>query len=172
MLHSLLPKTLHRYCHFCCTLNCQKLCILIYRLHRVALHRRSYKKHGYTTDRNHEPPHHRHFRERLTWNPDDYLSRAEKYGVATREYFQKVMDSKLIIDQSYQACQGLLRLASLYPDRIEAACQRGLKGHRFNYMAIKNILDNKMDMLEKDDRHTAGYSIPLHRNIRGADEYK
>ena len=32
MLHSLLPKTLHRYCHFCCTLNCQKLCILIYRL--------------------------------------------------------------------------------------------------------------------------------------------
>lgn len=139
---------------------------------RVALHRRSYKKHGYTTDRNHEPPHHRHFRERLAWNPDDYLSRAEKYGVATREYFQKVMDSKLIIDQSYQACQGLLRLASLYPDRIEAACQRGLKGHRFNYMAIKNILDNKMDMLEKDDRHTAGYSIPLHRNIRGADEYK
>ncbi|MGJ1335951.1 hypothetical protein, partial [Sphingobacterium siyangense] len=32
---SLLPKTLHRYCHFCCTLNCQKLCILIYRLQRV-----------------------------------------------------------------------------------------------------------------------------------------
>lgn len=82
------------------------------------------------------------------------------------------MDSKLIIDQSYQACQGLLRLASLYPDRIEAACQRGLKGYRFNYMAIKNILDNKMDMLEKEDRPTAGYSIPLHRNIRGADEYK
>ena len=37
MLHSLLPKTLHRYCHFCCTLNCQKLCILIYRLHGTYL---------------------------------------------------------------------------------------------------------------------------------------
>src|SRR5690606_23636919 len=42
MLHSLLPKTLHRYCHFCCTLNCQKLCILIYRLHYPWLRPRSF----------------------------------------------------------------------------------------------------------------------------------
>lgn len=47
------------------------------------------------------------------------------YGPATKDYFQKVMDSKLIIDQTHQACQGLLRLASLYPDRIENACRRG-----------------------------------------------
>src|SRR5690606_26002192 len=32
MLHSLLPKTLHHSCHFCCTHNYQKLCILNYRL--------------------------------------------------------------------------------------------------------------------------------------------
>jgi len=32
MLHSLLPKMLHHSCHFCCTHNYQKLCILNYRL--------------------------------------------------------------------------------------------------------------------------------------------
>jgi hypothetical protein len=95
----------------------------------------------------------------------------EKYGPATREYFQRVMDSKLIIDQSYQACQGLMRLATGYPERIEAACVRALKGQRFNYMAIKNILDNNMDLLEKKEAPKQ-YTIPLHDNIRGAGEYK
>lgn len=139
---------------------------------RIALHGRSYKKHGYTTDADHRPPNHRHMQERLAWNPDHYLFRAEKYGPSTREYFQKVMDSKLIIDQSYQACLGLLRLASLYPERIEAACRRALKGQRFNYMSVKNIIDNKMDLLEKGDTTCGQYTIPLHDNIRGADEYK
>lgn len=138
---------------------------------RIALHKRSYKKHGYTTDKDHMPENHRHMHQRLAWDPDYYLTKAEKYGSATREYFQKVMDSKLIIDQSYQACQGLLRLATIYPGRIEAACARALKGQRFNYMAIKNILDNNMDLLEKKDVPKP-YTIPLHDNIRGAEDYK
>lgn len=138
---------------------------------RIALHHRSYKKHGYSTDHEHQPEHHRRMRERKLWNPDDYLSRAEKYGLATKEYFKKVMDNKLIIDQSYQACQGLMRLASLYPNRIEAACSRALKGRRFTYMAVKDILDNRMDLLEDGQPQTT-YTIPLHHNIRGADEYK
>jgi hypothetical protein len=82
------------------------------------------------------------------------------------------MDSKLIIDQSYQSCQGLLRLATLYPNRIEVACRRALKGHRFNYMVIKNIIDNKMDLLENDNNRESQYSIPAHDNIRGAEEYR
>jgi hypothetical protein len=35
MLHSLLPKMLHHSCHFCCTHNYQKLCILNYRLQPI-----------------------------------------------------------------------------------------------------------------------------------------
>lgn len=138
---------------------------------RIALHGRSYKKHGYTTDKDHMPENHRHMRERLAWDPDYYLAKAEKHGSATRGYFQKVMDSKLIIDQSYRACQGLMRLAAICPERIESACARALKGQRFNYMAIKNILDNNMDLLEKKDAPKQ-YTIPLHDNIRGAEEYK
>jgi len=138
---------------------------------RIAIHKRSYKKHGYTTLRDHLPENHQHMRDRLAWNPDVYLSKADKYGTCTREYFQKVMDSKLIIDQAYTACQGLLRLAAAYPDRIEMACARALKGQRFNYTAIKNILDNKMDILEQQEPPKQ-YTIPLHDNIRGPEEYK
>lgn len=139
---------------------------------RIALHRRSYKKHGYSTVAEHRPPNHQHVHDRSLWSPEDYIAKAEKYGAATREYFQKVMDSKLIIDQSYQSCQGLLRLATLYPNRIEVACRRALKGHRFNYMVIKNIIDNKMDLLENDNNRESQYSIPAHDNIRGAEEYR
>ena len=39
MLHSLLPKTLHHSCHFCCTHNYQKLCILNYRLQQFGYNR-------------------------------------------------------------------------------------------------------------------------------------
>jgi len=38
-------------------------------------------------------------------------------------------------------------------------------------MAIKNILDNNMDLLEKKEAPKQ-YTIPLHDNIRGAGEYK
>lgn len=151
---------------------CTELVEIYSENNRIAFHKRSYKKHGYTTQIDHCPPHHQHVLNRSLWNPEEYLDKAEKYGPATKDYFQKVMDSKLIIDQTYQACQGLLRLASLYPDRIENACRRGLKGHRFNYMIIKNIIENNMDLLEKDDDQNPKYSIPHHSNIRGADEYK
>lgn len=138
---------------------------------RIALHRRGYKKHGYSTDFQHQPQQHQRMRDRQLWDPDHYLSQAEKYGTSTKQYFKKVMDSKLIIDQSYKACQGLMRLASHYPNRIEAACARALKGHRFTYMAIKDILENNMDKLE-DKQDKSNYEIPTHANIRGEEEYK
>ena len=39
-------------------------------------------------------------------------------------------------------------------------------------MIIKNIIENNMDLLEKDGDQNPQYSIPHHSNIRGADEYK
>jgi hypothetical protein len=53
------------------------------------------------------------------------------------------MDSKMIIDQCYSSCLGLLRLIkSLRRLRMENACKRALTGYKFSYTAVKNILDN------------------------------
>ncbi|WP_036496603.1 hypothetical protein [Myroides odoratimimus] len=66
--------------------------------------------------------------------------------------------------------QGILRLAKSHPQRIEKACTRALKGARFNYSVLKNILDNNMDM--REDPEIEFKKIPEHENLRGADAYK
>jgi len=80
------------------------------------------------------------------------------------------MDSKLVIDQSYTACLGLLRLMNTYgAERMEAACQRALRGYKYSYGTIKKILDNNMDLLKED---AAGeFRVPAHDNIRGPEAY-
>lgn len=139
---------------------------------RIALHKRSYKNHAYTTDLSHCPENHKVIREIQGWNPEDYLSKAKKHGPNTYQYFQKVMENQRVIDQSYRSCLGLLRLAAIYPKRIEGACKRALKGHRFNYLVIKTILENKVDLLEELPTLSQQYITPKHDNIRGAEEYK
>jgi hypothetical protein len=53
--------------------------------------------------------------------------------------------------------------------RMEAACKRGLRGHKFTYGAIKKILDNNMDQLEEE--LTIEFRIPEHTNLRGPEAY-
>jgi hypothetical protein len=97
------------------------------------------------------PERHQAINRQRGWNPEYYLKKAEDNGPYTLEFFQKPMDSKLVIDQSYTACLGLLRLMDAYgPERMEAACKTGLGGNKFSYGLIKNILDNNMDLLEED----------------------
>jgi hypothetical protein len=52
---------------------------------------------------------------------------------------------------------------------MEAACKRGLRGHKFSYTAIKNILDNNMDLLEEESNPE--FRIPSHNNLRGPEAY-
>lgn len=139
---------------------------------RIALHVRSYRKHSHTTDDAHRPPNHLHHVESSLWDPDHYLAQAEKYGPCTREYFQKVMDGKPVVDQAYQSCLGLIRLARSYPQRIEPACKRALRGHRFTYTTILNIIEKNLDRLEGGDLPEQQYTLPLHGNIRGGDAFK
>jgi transposase len=138
---------------------------------RIAIHNRSYKKHGYTTIKEHMPAAHQQVKVQGGWDPDYYLKKAAECGPSTTVYFKKVMEGKLIIDQAYTACQGLLRLATTYGShRIEAACTRALRGHKFTYVAIRNILENNMDLLECTSASTE-YRIPAHDNVRGPEAY-
>lgn len=137
---------------------------------RIAVHTRNYTSHGYTSVKEHMPERHQAITRQRGWSPEYYLKKAADNGPHTLEFFKKVMDSKLVIDQSYTACLGLLRLMGGYgPTRMEAACKRGLRGHKFSYTAIKNILDNNMDMLEEEI--TTEFRIPTHNNLRGPEAY-
>lgn len=136
---------------------------------RIAVHRRNYTNHGITTVPEHMPEKHQAIARQRGWNPEYYLKRAAQAGSSTVDFFTKVMESKMMIDQSYNACRGLVRLMEQYgATRMEAACRRGLTGYRFTYTVIKKILENRMDQLEETVSESR---LPIHNNLRGPQAF-
>jgi transposase len=138
---------------------------------RIAVHGRNYTRHGHTTVREHMPERHRAVTRQRGWSPEYYLKKAADNGPCTLDFFKKVMDGKPVIDQAYTACLGLLRLMKSFGGtRMEAACRRALRGHRFGYRVIRDILDRNLDLLEDEEPPTE-FRIPPHDNLRGPDAY-
>ena len=137
---------------------------------RIALHKRDYRKHGYTTLPEHMPEKHLKYNETLGWDADYFISLASKIGESAVNVFKKVLASKDFIEQTYNACLGLKRLSEIYgPTRFDAACRRALKGSRITYGMIKNILENNLD--KQSEPEMGLFLIPDHENIRGPQNY-
>jgi transposase len=71
---------------------------------RIAVHKRNYKSHGYSTLAEHMPASHQALAAQRGWSPEYYLQQATENGPHTLAFFKKVMESKLILDQSYSSC--------------------------------------------------------------------
>lgn len=137
---------------------------------RIALHGRSHHHHrSYTTDREHMPPHHQRMHQIKGWNREDLLGEARRIGSATVQAVTLMLENSIYIEQNYKACFGMLLLQKKYgATRLEAACERALRGPRVNYTMIRNILERGLDsqVMTVDTP-----SIPAHDNIRGKDHY-
>ncbi|MEJ7736110.1 MAG: IS21 family transposase [Chitinophagaceae bacterium] len=145
---------------------------VFFELNRIAMHRRSYKKGGFTTVIEHMPIHHQKVAEQNGWDQDYFLGQAAKIGTHTHQYVGKVLKSRPVIQQAFNACKGILRLGHKYgPERLEAACKRGLNGDRYNYSTLDNILKNHLDKLITDEQPEL-FRMPDHPNVRGGDAYQ
>jgi transposase len=145
---------------------------IYYEHKRIALHRRSYKKHGYTTCKEHMPESHQRYSEQKGWNEEYFLMQAEKIGCCTYQYIQGVLKGKHFTEQTYNGCLGILRLAKSYGNnRLEAACKRALKGSSFTYRTLSNILSNNLDTLETNGGQPELFTVPKHDNLRGPQAY-
>jgi transposase len=145
---------------------------IFYQHKRIALHTRSYKKHGYTTIAEHMPQGHQLYQEQKGWDADYFLSQAAKTGPCTCLYIQTMLNSKRFTEQTYNACLGLLRLARSYGhERMEAACARALRGRTYNYRTIHNILSANLDKLEEKPAPDL-FSLPAHDNLRGPNAFE
>jgi transposase len=145
---------------------------IYHQFQRIALHRRSYKKHGFTTLAEHMPQGHQRFFEQQGWTADYFLRQAGKIGPSVHSYISGVLNGRRFTEQTYNACRGLLRLEKLYgKDRLEAACQRGLQGGVFNYRTIHNILTGNLDKLPSGIQPEL-FRIPKHDNQRGPEQYR
>ncbi len=138
---------------------------------RIAVHKRDRRKHAYSTLSIHMPEKHIKYWEQKGWDATYFKSQAQRIGENTVWAITAILQSKVFIEQTYNACLGVLRLAKTYtPERLENACRKAKTTHRVSYGILKNILKNNMDKIP-DKNPTDLFSIPRHDNIRGASNY-
>ena len=136
---------------------------------RIASHRRSHERYGYTTLTEHMPKAHQ---KHLEWTPQRMASWAEKSGPCVKEFATVLMNERKHPEQAYKACLGLFRLESRYSkERLNDACQRALHYRNYSYHSVRNILAKGLD--RQRDVQTTSITLstapPIeHDNIRGA----
>jgi len=137
-------------------------------LSRVAVHRRSYQKNGYTTSSEHMPERHRHHARQKGWNAADFEQQASRVGHSTLKVVQRILQSRYFYEQTYNSCLGILRLGNQYgPQRLEAACSRIADAPLVNYGMVANILKRNLDKSSDPELFT-----PPHEQIRGSQTYQ
>ena len=138
---------------------------------RIAVHVRSDKQYGYTTQKAHMPPAHRAHAE---WSPERMRRWAQKIGPKTQAFIERVIASRPFPEQAYRACLGILRLGTGYgEERLEKAAAIALAQGMTRYREIEALLKNQMDRLPETTKQPPSSStISVHENIRGATYYQ
>lgn len=143
------------------------------RLVRIAFHQRISRSYGYTTLKEHMPANHLHYQEQRGWDGDYFKRQSLKIGDFTHEFVSRLLLSKDFIEQTYNACLGVLRLDKKYSvGRLENACARALLSPNISYRQLESILKRGLDKAPLPDRIQQQIKIPFHSNIRGKQQYK
>ncbi len=137
---------------------------------RIALHHHNNYIKAYYTLPEHMPPNHQAMQERKGWTKEELLQQARRLGDGIGKAAALILESHFYVEQNYKSCFGMMMLRNKYGlSRLEAACNRALRGNRVNYHMIKNILERGLDKLPVTEN---SHTIPLHENIRGKDNYQ
>jgi len=135
---------------------------------RVACHAVSLVRGGFTTSADHMPASHR---AHLEWSPAKLIDWGQRIGVSTAAVVTWQLEHRPHPEQGYRACLGLLALARKYtPQRLEAACARGLAIRAATLRSVTNILKCGLDR-QPALFPIASSAVNDHENVRGADHY-
>ncbi len=134
---------------------------------RVAVHRRRYTAHQYTTIADHMPSQHRIYAE---WTPQRFVSWAQKIGPETTSLIECVITDRPVPEQAFKTCLGILSLEKKFSaQRLEAACKRANSFQLYSYKSLKRILDQQLD--QAADPSDSKPATPSHENLRGGAYY-
>jgi transposase len=146
---------------------------VLFKNRRVASHPRSYRRGGFTTQKEHMPKAHQRY---LEWTPSRIIRWAAQTGPHTEKLVTQVLESKPHPQQGFRSCLGIIRLGKQYsPQRLEAACSYALSIHGFSYKSVQSILKNGLDQKPTllPIRESSTLPLPLqHPNIRGKEYYQ
>lgn len=139
---------------------------------RVAVHKRSFQRRGFTTLKEHMPPNHQAILETKGFDAEYFLKKAAGIGINTHNVVDHILKGRTFIQQNFHSCLGILRLAKTYStQRLENACVIALNTSRINYNTVLRILNNKMD-LKDTPPDTNSVTACMHENIRGGVNYQ
>ncbi|NLB37516.1 MAG: IS21 family transposase [Clostridiales bacterium] len=133
---------------------------------RIAAYPRNYNTFKrYTTIEDHMPDNHKAV---YGWNPDRFLSWAEKVGPETHKLIKKILESREYPVQSYRACMGIMRLCKSHSTQImelasREALERNTCSFKYFNIILKQVVANSSK--EQDSK------IIRHENIRGSNAY-
>ncbi|PIQ32104.1 MAG: LuxR family transcriptional regulator [Bacteroidetes bacterium CG18_big_fil_WC_8_21_14_2_50_41_14] len=134
---------------------------------RIATHKRNYRAGSYTKIDDHLSSAHKFYQG---WSPEFFLSWAKKSGANVEAYIGKLLQKDSYPELAYKQCLGVINLNKLHTDqRLDNACKMALDQPRYGYHIIKNILVNKMDLMQPTSELIP--HIAKHDNIRGSQFY-
>jgi len=129
---------------------------------RIAFHKRDREVNGYTTEKEHMPPHHRFYAE---WSPQRFINWGREIGNDVKTMIEKVLESRKFPEQAFKVCLGILNLSKSYGrERLNRACMRALEYNCYSYKSVSNILKKGLDKV-RDEKNCL--ELPFHENIRG-----
>lgn len=140
---------------------------------RIAVHKRSCQKGGFTTKREHLPDNVRFVKD---WSVEQFTDQGAEMGECVYGFFLKIFEHKAHPEQGYKACMGILNLRKGFSDqRINAACKRADYFENYSYKTIKNILEKGLDKVGYQPHAQTDNQPELeasHPNIRGGEYYQ
>ncbi len=140
---------------------------IFHRGKRVASHARDPGRRSHVTAPDHMPSSHRRHAE---WTPARMLACAEKLGPSVAAFCQIVMEDRPHPEQGFRTCLGVLSLAKSYaPERVDAACRRGVAIKARSVSSIRSILKTGLDQAFLEPE--AEELTLQHPNIRGQNYY-
>lgn len=118
------------------------------------------------------PEKHLKYIEQRGWDARYFRDQADRIDPSATWAIDEILASKQILEQTYNACLGVIRLEKKYgSERLENACARAQTTHRVNYGIIRNILNNGMDHKPLKTQQEL-FKTVRHENIRGPAQYE
>jgi transposase len=144
---------------------------IFYHQERIASHVRLWGQKRYSTNKSHMPPDKQFY---LDWDADRFLKWSRQFGSETEKVVAAILNSSPIVQQTYNACMGVISLAKKYTAvRLERACKLACQRSKTpTYRMVKDILVRQEDVTPAAEpaQSTATESEPRgHR--RGAAYY-